>query len=113
MLCDDWIMMMHLFNDLSFDKQDLVMRRIEQIRVDLDAGSHHRVVGPIGDAYAITGSGYLFGKRPRVVLVAGVLNVGQEFCAPTNKVQPSAKLITGGSRLLGIRVGLWQHPSPE
>ena len=68
-------MVASLFFDLAFDEQDLLVQRVEHIRVDLDAGRHHGVVEVIGDSLSVGRPADRLLKRWQIVLMAGVLNM--------------------------------------
>ena len=83
---------------------------LDQHEVDLHALAGIGLVEGLGDAFAVGLVGDLGLGLREVVLVVGVLDVGEQVASPADQVETSAKQIPGRSHLGRIDVGLRRFP---
>jgi len=89
----------------------VVMR--DHLEIDLDAPADVGVGEGLGHADTVGSMGDLRGGHGKVVLVVGVLDVGQEVAAAADQVEAPAEQIPRGPHLGRVDVGHGEVPAAE
>ena len=87
------IMFRNLCDDLSFDREYLLVKGVHECDIRLDTGTNHRVCEAICYTQTIGLAVYALFERGQVVLSVDVLDVCLKLCMLTSKVHPAAKEI--------------------
>ena len=86
---------------------------LDQREVDLHALAGVGLGEGLGNALAIGLVGDLRRGHGQVVLVVGVLDVGEQVASSTDEVQSPAKQVASGSHLGRVDVGLGERPAAQ